>query len=83
MIFCNRLSRVGVEREPGETPDQLSHRARQAVPAMASRIEKITLMYNDLAYRLPAGPRTGETDLLRQFTAAVAKFRPRQRHMGQ
>jgi transglutaminase-like putative cysteine protease len=83
LIFCNRLSRVGVEREPGETPDQLSHRARQAVPAMASRIEKITLMYNDLAYRLPAGSRAGDTDLLRQFTAAVARFRPRQRRMGQ
>jgi hypothetical protein len=82
LIFCNRLSRVGVDREPGETPDQLSYRARQIAPAMASRIDQITLMYNDLAYRLPADSRGGETDLLRQFTSAVARFRPRQGRMG-
>jgi transglutaminase-like putative cysteine protease len=79
LIFCKRLAEVGIEREPGEAPGQLSHRARQAVPALASPIDRITSLYTDLAYREKEGPSEHESDLLRQFAAAVRGFRPGRR----
>ncbi|RLA48670.1 MAG: DUF3488 domain-containing protein [Gammaproteobacteria bacterium] len=77
LIFCSRLAGVGIDREPGETPDQLAHRARQAMPALAARIDQITSLHGDLAYREKAGSPELETDLLRQFKKVVAGFRPR------
>ena len=79
LIFCHRLAAVGIDREPGETPHQLSNRARQAMPALASPVDRITLLYTDLAYREKAASRELETDLLRQFIAAVRGFQPGRR----
>jgi hypothetical protein len=79
LVFCSRLAGVGIEREPGEAPSQLSHRAQQAMPALSSPIDRITTLYTDLAYREKEGPSERESDLLRQFTAAVRGFRPGRR----
>ncbi len=73
LIFCRRLARAGIDRAPGETPDQLSLRARQALPALALRIEQITALYNGLAY----GVKTGAPEREREFKKVVAGFRPR------
>ena len=77
--FCNRLAGVGIEREPGETPGQLSYRARQTMPALSSRIDQITSLYTELAYSEQEGSAERKTELLRQFTAAVRGFRPGRR----
>jgi len=76
LVFCSRLAVAGIDREPGETPDQLSLRARRAMPVLSSRIAQITALYTDLAYREKDGSSERSTDSLRQFTAAVRGFRP-------
>jgi transglutaminase-like putative cysteine protease len=79
LMFCKRLAGVGIERKPGETPGQLSYRARQTMPALSSPIDQITSLYTELAYREQEGSGERETELLRQFTAAVRGFRPGRR----
>ena len=79
LIFCRRLAGVGIEREAGEAPGQLSRRARQALPALSSKIDRITSLYTDLAYREKEGSGEREIDLLRQLKAAVRGFRPGRR----
>jgi hypothetical protein len=76
LAFCARLAAVGIDRAPGETPGQLSSRAGQTLPALSARIEHITALYGELAYRGNAQATDNEEDLLRQFTTAVKGFRP-------
>ena len=76
LAFCARLAAVGIDRAPGETPGQLSSRAGQTLPALSARIEHITALYGELAYRANAQATDNEEDLLRQFTTAVKGFRP-------
>ena len=76
LAFCARLAAVGIDRAPGETPGQLSSRAGQTLPALSARIEHITALYGELAYRADAQTTDNEQDLLRQFTTAVKGFRP-------
>jgi transglutaminase-like putative cysteine protease len=76
LAFCARLAAVGIDRAPGETPGQLSSRAGQTLPALSARIEHITALYGELAYRANAQATDSEEDLLRQFTTAVKRFRP-------
>ena len=77
--FCDRLAGAGVERLPAETPQQFSTRAGQKLPGSLPQLERITALYTDLAYA-GNGAETGaerEDALLREFIAAVGKFRPR------
>jgi transglutaminase-like putative cysteine protease len=50
LIFCDRLARRGVSREPGETPSQFAERAAGLLPAYEARIHQVNRMYNQLAY---------------------------------
>jgi len=76
LAFCARLAAVGIDRAPGETPGQLSSRAARTLPALSARIEHITALYGELAYRTNAQATDNEEDLLGQFTKAVKGFRP-------
>ena len=76
LALCARLAAVGIDRAPGETPGQLSSRAGQTLPALSARIEHITALYGELAYRGNTQATDNEEDLLRQFTTAVKGFRP-------
>ena len=50
LLFCDRLARRGVSREPGETPSQFAERAAGLLPAYEARIHQVNRMYNQLAY---------------------------------
>ena len=79
LLFCDRLAGAGVERLPAETPQQFLARAGQALPGLLPQLERITSLYTDLAYA-GNGAEAGterEDALLREFIAAVGKFRPR------
>ncbi|MEH6634822.1 MAG: DUF3488 and transglutaminase-like domain-containing protein [Halioglobus sp.] len=76
LIFCRRLARAGVERAPGETPDQLSARAAAAMPGLLTRIVEVTTLYQQLAYATQQRGAANDADLLRQFTSAVRNFKP-------
>ena len=73
-LFCERMAGLGLERAPGEPPGQFAQRAIAALPGFREELERITGLYDDLAY---AGVK-GETDLV-QFTRAVKRFRPDRR----
>ncbi|MEH6588229.1 MAG: DUF3488 and transglutaminase-like domain-containing protein [Halioglobus sp.] len=48
--FCQRLGKMGVEREPGEAPDAFASRAQKSLPRLANNIADVTRRYNALAY---------------------------------
>jgi len=51
--FCRRLSRLGVQRAPGEGPQDLARRAGHAHPALASQVALISGLYIRLRYGKP------------------------------
>jgi hypothetical protein len=75
LMFCERMSEIGLTREPGETPGQYYARVREEVPDKAEQVERITGLYNELAY---AGPGRAE-QMLSEFISAVASFKPDRR----
>ncbi|NND66179.1 MAG: DUF3488 domain-containing transglutaminase family protein [Halioglobus sp.] len=75
LMFCERMSAIGLAREPGETPGQYNARLQEEVPDNAEQVERITGLYNELAY---AGPGRAE-QLLTEFIAAVNSFKPERR----
>ena len=77
LIFCERLARQGIVRQPGETPAQFCGRAGQALPTLLPQLQLITSMYNELAYTIGEQPGGSETDRQRQFARTVASFKPR------
>ena len=79
LTFCARLAVVGIDRAPGETAGQLASRATHAMPAQSARIEHVTALYGELAYKATTQTADNEEDLLRQFSKAVKGFRPGKR----
>ncbi len=75
LLFCERMSEIGLARETGETPDQYYARVREEVPEKAEQVERITGLYNELAY---AGPGRAERSLA-EFISAVSSFKPDRR----
>jgi protein-glutamine gamma-glutamyltransferase len=73
-LFCERMAGLGLVRAPGEPPGQFAQRAIEALPAFSEQLQRITGLYNDLAY-------AGEYDdaALKTFTRAVNRFRPDRR----
>lgn len=73
LLFCDKLSRVGVTREVGESPLQYGARAARNMRPEASQIEKITQLYGTIAYR-----RNGDNvaTLERELARTVRRFRP-------
>ena len=52
--FCRRLSRLGIERGPGEGPQDLARRASSTHPALAGQVARISGLYIRLRYGKPA-----------------------------
>jgi len=77
--FCARMALVGLVRAPGETPDQFSERAEQALPACAEDVRQITGLYRQLAYIGDQAPEQNRLQWLKQFMRAVARFKPDRR----
>ena len=73
-LFCDRMAELGLVREPGETPGHFAQRAEEALPGFAEELQRITGLYNQLAY-------VGMSDKteLAQFTRAVSRFKPDRR----
>ena len=67
LAFCEKLGKMGVERESGETPQEFANRAQKALPRLADTIADITGRYASLAYA-PAGADEAE---LNNFVRAV------------
>lgn len=72
--FCDSLSRVGVTRRAGETPDQYAARAMRAIRSGEADIVQITRLYSELAYRDADDP--GSAARLAEFRQAVKAFHP-------
>jgi hypothetical protein len=73
-LFCERMAGLGLERAPGEPPGQFAQRAIEALPAFSEPLQRITELYNALAY---AG--ASDKAALAKFTRAVKRFRPDRR----
>jgi len=75
--FCQRMAKLGLEREPGETPRAFAARVQEAAPRLGTQVYNICGLYNELAYS--RGPQTrGRPDpRQRQLKRAVRSFRPR------
>jgi transglutaminase-like putative cysteine protease len=69
--FCDRLAAAGLQRAPGETPEQFGHRAAQALPAFADALIHITGLYTRLSYAPVGGDPAGSEE----FSRAVRRFR--------
>ena len=62
LAFCERMARMGVVREPWESPADFAQRAMRKLPRYRQEIEAITEAYQDLTYRpAPAPSSSGET----------------------
>ena len=67
---CRRLARLGLERQPGETPGDFCRRAVQARPALRNLMTRITLIFERLSYGPPL-PAEERRRLLRQLGREV------------
>lgn len=70
-MFCDRMARIGLVREPGETPSQFALRAVEALPAATDELWRIAGLYNELAYADITTPAGSSKETLRKFTRAV------------
>jgi transglutaminase-like putative cysteine protease len=77
--FCDRMAVLGHPRRPGEGPAAYAERVRAASPALAAEVDRITGLYNALAYTDPESRAGATADLARQFESAIRRFRPRRR----
>lgn len=76
LVFCEKLSRVGIAREVGETPEHYGARAARTMRTEASQIEQITRLYSTLAYRYMATGDDRTAALQRELERSVRRFRP-------
>jgi hypothetical protein len=53
LAFCERLARMGVVREPWESPSAFAARAARKLPRFADQIHTITARYEALSYQPP------------------------------
>ncbi len=77
--FCARMAHIGLVRQRGETPGQFAVRATEAVPEAAEKLQRITSLYNELAYASAATPGVDSALPLQKFARAVADYRPERR----
>jgi len=78
-IYCDRMARLGLKREPGETPGNFAQRASGGIPAYSDQLWRITGLYNELAYAGTSPPDASHAAKLREFIQAVTRFRPDRR----
>lgn len=79
LIFCDRMARLGLVREPGETPGQFAQRAVEELPVYAQELEKITRQYNKLAYADGNNSGGNMAESLGNFVRTVRDFKPNRR----
>ena len=79
LAFCDKLSKAGVAREAGETPEQYAARAARNMRPLAEQIQQITRLYSALAYRPAAGADGRQHTLERELGRYVRRFRPGRR----
>ena len=72
-LFCRRLARVGILKDPHMGAMEFAGRAREARPDLARPIEDISRLYVRLRYAKPS-PETGQ--LIRQLGRRVRDFKP-------
>jgi transglutaminase-like putative cysteine protease len=71
--FCRRLARLGLHKDPAETPNRFARRVSAVRSDLAAPVWDITRRYNRLRYERPGWKeRAGEAQLRR----AVKRFRP-------
>jgi len=51
LVFCERMARMGVVREPWESPSAFAGRAARKLPRFAEQIDAITARYEALSYQ--------------------------------
>ena len=51
LLFCERLARMGVVREPWESPTAFAARASRKIPRLSDQIEEITQAYEAISYQ--------------------------------
>ncbi len=68
--FCHKLTKAGIEVEPGDGPKTIAERAKNLRPDLAESIERITEIYIRLRYQPDAEDRD-----LRSLKTLVAGFR--------
>lgn len=76
LLFCARLQRVGVVRAAGETADEFGTRAARALRREVDEIERISALYNELAYGSAAHGAAGPDTRVAEFRRLVRRFRP-------
>jgi hypothetical protein len=71
MLFCDRLSRAGLPRPPGQGPLDYARRVVSVRPDMAETVQRITGLYVFIRYA-----EKGDEKTVKAFTAAVNRFHP-------
>jgi hypothetical protein len=71
LLFCERLERLGLERERYEAPGTFARRVAQLRPDIAAETLRITRFYESIVY---GGRETA--DIRRELDRLVARFRP-------
>lgn len=69
--FCKRLARVGVEKQPQETPARFAQRVELERSDLVTEVDTITGLYLQLRYGKVTTP-----ELMQQLVALVRQFRP-------
>jgi hypothetical protein len=67
--FCQKLARIGVQRDPCEGPSDFAKRAAQSFPNTSERVREITETY--IALRYARGPAAISLD---QFAKEISAF---------
>ncbi len=81
LTFCDRLSRLGVMRSPGEGPAAFAERAAQALPQWAPLLQRLTEIYCDLTYADADLSVTRRAQLKQEFKLGLRRLkRARQAH---
>jgi transglutaminase-like putative cysteine protease len=70
--FCQKLARIGLQRDPWEGPSDFATRAAQSLPNESERVRQITKTYITLRY----APGPGAANL-REFAREVNAFNTR------
>jgi transglutaminase-like putative cysteine protease len=72
--LCRKLARAGLARRAYEGAEDFAARAARERPELANQVEPLCRQYSELRYEARAGAPPAAQ--VRQFAAAVRKFRP-------
>jgi len=72
LAFCNKLEKIGLAREAGETPTNYCKRVGFKFPSLAAEVTRISEMYCLLAY---ATPGEADAQTMHEFKRSVGQLR--------